>query len=155
MSQDQNTFITEEGLIKLEKEVAYLKTEKRKEIAERIREAKELGDLSENAEYTEAKEEQAFIEGKIIELEYIVKSSQIIEADKKSDIVIVGSKIKVKSNNKELEYLIVGSNEADPSKGKISNKSPLGKAFLDKRVGEKVEVDVPQGKIAFTIESIQ
>lgn len=154
MMQDQNTFITEEGLIKLEKELSYLKTDKRKEIAERIREAKELGDLSENAEYTETKEEQAFVEGKIIELEHVLKNSQVIKSDKKSGIVRVGSKIKLESENKKFEYVIVGSNEADPSNGKISNESPMGKAFLEKKVGDLVEVDAPQGKIKFTITAI-
>lgn len=151
---DEYTFITKEGLKRLSEELNYLKTTKRKEIAERIREAKELGDLSENAEYTEAKEEQAFIEGKIIELEYIIKNSQVIESEKKTDRVTVGSKIKIKSNGQEFEYLIVGSNESDPSNGKISNESPLGKAFLNKKIGEVVIVAVPQGKVEFKIISI-
>jgi len=149
--EDKNTFITKEGLEKLKKELDYLKTEKRKEVAERIREAKELGDLSENAEYTEAKEEQAFFEGKIIELEYVIKNSQIIKSDKKSDIVRVGSKIKLESGNEQFEYIIVGSNESDPSSGKISNESPLGKAFLNKKIGDEVSVEVPQGVKKFKI----
>ncbi|PIY97008.1 MAG: transcription elongation factor GreA [Candidatus Kerfeldbacteria bacterium CG_4_10_14_0_8_um_filter_42_10] len=152
--EDNNTFITKEGLAKLKKDLEYLKTEKRKEIAERIREAKELGDLSENAEYTEAKEEQAFVEGKIIELEYVIKNSQVIESDKKSDCVRVGSKIKLESENNKIEYIIVGSNESDPGKGKISNESPLGRAFLNKKIGEEVIVEVPQGAKKFKILGI-
>jgi len=151
---DNYTFITKEGLARLEKELAYLKTAKRKEIAERIREAKELGDLSENAEYTEAKEEQAFTEGKIIELEYITKNSQVIKSGKSSSTVKVGSKIKVESDNQEFEYIIVGSSEADPNNGKISNESPLGKALLNKKSGEVVSIEAPQGKKEFKIITI-
>lgn len=151
---DQYTFITEDGLKRLKEELIEFKTNKRKEIAERIREAKELGDLSENAEYTEAKEEQAFIEGKIIELEHIIKNARLIKSEKASDIVKIGSRIKVKFDGKEAEYIIVGSNEANPSKGRISNESPIGKAFLNKRVGDVVSVDVPQGKKELKIISI-
>lgn len=151
---DQYTFITENGLVRLKAELKELKITKRKEVAERIREAKELGDLSENAEYTEAKEEQAFIEGKIIELEYLIKNAQVIKSEKNSGVIKIGSKIKVKTDKEVWEYTIVGSNEADPKQGRISNESPLGKAFLSKKEGEVVLVDVPQGKMEFKIISI-
>lgn len=151
---DNNTFITKEGLERLKLELQDLKTNKRKEIAERIREAKELGDLSENAEYTEAKEEQAFAEGKIIELEHVIKNCQVIEAGKISDVVIVGSKVKISADGKQFEYTIVGSNEADPTNGLISNESPMGKAFLNKRIGDIAEVKLPQGVRKFEILAI-
>ncbi|MBU0597784.1 transcription elongation factor GreA, partial [Patescibacteria group bacterium] len=132
---EQNTFITSDGLNKLKNELDKLKTKKRKEIAERIQEAKELGDLSENAEYVEAKNEQAFVEGRIQEIDSLIKHATIIKQTKTGDTVEVGSKIKIKDDNDTKEYYIVGSNEADPSKGKISNESPIGKAFLGKKIG--------------------
>jgi transcription elongation factor GreA len=152
---DNNTFITKEGLERLEHELDDLRKNRRKEIANRIREAKELGDLSENAEYAEAKDEQAFNEGKIIELDYVIKNCQVIESGKVSDCVIVGSKVKISADGKEFEYTIIGSNEADPSNGLISNESPMGKAFLNKRVGDIAEVKLPQGDKHFKIESIE
>ncbi|MFA6271552.1 MAG: transcription elongation factor GreA [Patescibacteria group bacterium] len=152
--EDNNTFITKEGLERLKLELQTLKTIKRKQIAERIREAKELGDLSENAEYTEAKEEQAFAEGKIIELEHVIKNCQVIESGKLSDSVVVGSKIKISSDGIESVYTIVGSNEADPANGRISNESPMGKAFLNKKVGDSVEVKIPQGFKQFEIVKV-
>ena len=153
---DEYTFITREGLARLKKELQYLKTEKRKEIAERIKEAKELGDLSENAEYTEAKEEQGFTASKIAEIEHIVKRAQVIEETKKvTDKVVVGCSIMVKNNGgEESEYTIVGSNEADPANGKISNESPFGRAFLGKKIGEKATVKTPKGELEFEIVKI-
>jgi transcription elongation factor GreA len=153
--EDNNTFITKEGLERLKLELHNLKTVKRKQIAERIREAKELGDLSENAEYTEAKEEQAFAEGKIIELEHVIKNCQVIESGKLSDAVRVGSKIVISSDGSEFTYTIVGSNEADPANGRISNESPMGKAFLSKKIGDIVEVKIPQGFKKFEIIGIE
>lgn len=154
---DERTFITEEGHETLKKELEYLKTGKRREIAQRIQDAKELGDLSENAEYSEAKEEQSFIEGKIIELEFLLRNARIIEKQTKGEktTVVVGSRISLTSSNgKTVEYTIVGSNEADPAKGIISNESPLGRAFLGKKSGETVEVKVPVGLITYTIDKI-
>lgn len=150
-----NTFITQEGLQKLKKELEALKREKRKEIAERIQEAKELGDLSENAEYVEAKNEQAFVEGRIIEIESILKHATIIKQRTKSaNKVEVGSRIKIQDEAQTKEYVIVGSNEADPSAGRISNESPLGQAFLGKKVGDIIEITVPQGCKKFKIVAI-
>ena len=152
---DQNTFITEAGLEKLKQELDELKGPGRKEIAERIQEAKELGDLSENAEYGEAKNEQAFAEGRILEIETIVRHATIIKQDAKtSDTVAVGSKIKIKDNKETKEYFIVGSSEADPSKGRISNESPIGQAFIGKKVGDIIEIKVPQGSKKFKIITI-
>ena len=150
-----NTFITQEGLQKLKKELEALKREKRKEIAERIQEAKELGDLSENAEYVEAKNEQSFVEGRIIEIESVLKHATIIKQRTKStNKVEVGSRIKIQDEAQTKEYVIVGSNEADPSAGRISNESPLGQAFLGKKVGDIIEITVPQGCKKFKIVAI-
>lgn len=152
---DQNTFITAEGLEKLKKELDELRNSKRREISERIQEAKELGDLSENAEYVEAKNEQAFAEGRIQEIESILKHATIIKQSKKhASQVEVGSKIKIQDEKDTKEYYIVGSNEADPAKGRISNESPIGQAFLGKKVGDIIEISVPQGNKKFKIVAI-
>lgn len=153
---DKSTFLTQEGLEKMRHELLELKTVRRREIALRIQEAKELGDLSENAEYVEAKNEQSFVEGRIVELESILKNATIITQGKRtSDIVQVGSSVRVQKDGEEIDYEIVGSNEADPSAGKISNESPLGTAFLGKKVGEVVAVDVPKGTVEYTIVHIR
>lgn len=153
--REQNTFITQEGLQKLKKELEELKNVKRKEIAERIQEAKELGDLSENAEYVEAKNEQAFVEGRLLEIESILKHATIIkQKSKSSNKVEIGSKIKIEDSGQTREYSIVGSSEADPADGKISNESPLGQAFVGKKVGDIIEIKVPQGSKKFKIIAI-
>ena len=157
MIAGKQTFITEEGLVKLKDELEDLKTNKRKEIAERIREAKELGDLSENAEYTDAKEEQGFIEGRIMELEEIVRNVEIIKKDKNSNSqeVTIGSTIKIEDGSgKTQQYTIVGSSEADPTGGRISNESPIGQSFLGKKIGESVMVQTPAGELKFIIIEI-
>ena len=151
---NQNTFITREGLEKIKQELEELKETKRRDIADRIREAKELGDLSENAEYVDAKNDQAFNEGRILEIESILKNATIIKQSKTAGQVEVGSKIKIQDDNETKEYFIVGSNEADPAKGKISNESPLGQAFLGKKKGDIVEIKVPQGSKKFEIIAI-
>jgi transcription elongation factor GreA len=147
-------YITQAGLEKLKKEVEQLKSEKMPEIIERIARAKELGDLSENAEYQDAKDEQGFTAGRIVEIESIIRKAEIIEESDNKDIVSLGSKIKITCDNKEFEYTIIGSNEADPARGLISNESPLGKAFLGRKVGEKVMVVIPKGEMECTILSI-
>ncbi len=155
---DKQEYITKEGLEKLKKELAYLKTEKRREIANRIRDAKELGDLSENAEYAEAKNEQSFIEGRIIQLENLLKNVTVITSNSKTKsngVVTVGSKLLLKTVDKDVEYTIVGSNEADPEKGFISNESPLGRAFIGKKVNDDVEVAVPAGTVEYRILEIK
>lgn len=150
------SYVTEEGLEKVKQELDTLRNVKRKEIAERIERAKEMGDLSENAEYASAREEQAFLEGHVLELEAIVQNALIITHTKgNADAVEVGSVVTVESESGTRAYTIVGSNEADPLKGKISNASPLGEAFLGKRVGETVEVHAPKGVMRYTILSIE
>ena len=148
-------FITKDGLEKLKQELIYLKTEKRQEISKRIQDAKELGDLSENAEYSEAKEQQALNEGKISETEEIIKNAQTISNNHNSNIVNVGSTIKVKNGKSERTFTIVGSNEADPSKGLISNETPLAISFLGQKVNNKVEVETPKGKVEYLIIEIK
>jgi len=148
-----NNYITKEGLEKAKKELSELKNVRRKEVASRIEIAKDMGDLSENAEYNEAKEEQGFVEGRIAELEALVPNAIIIERAN-ADSVTIGCTVRVETNGKEREYTIVGASEADPVKGKISNESPLGTAFLGKAAGDSVEVRVPSGKIVYHIISI-
>ena len=148
-------FSFEEGLEKLKQELNELKTTKRKEIAQRLEHAKSLGDLSENAEYQETKEEQNMLEAKIAELEEMVRNAVLIKKGVSSDKVDVGSTIKVKSAKGEEYYTIVGTDEANPAEGKISNESPLGKAFLEHAVGDKVEVKTPAGSSGYEILEIK
>jgi len=148
-------FVTKEGLEKLQKEFENIKTVKRKEISERIAEAMKLGDLSENAEYHEARDEQGLNEARIRELEETLKNIQIIEEDNGGKgVVNVGCTIEVKSDGDKKTYTIVGSSEADPLKGLISNESPLGQAFLDKEKGEIAIVNTPRGPVEYKIINI-
>lgn len=147
-------YISADGLEKIKAELNQLKTIKRKEIAERIKEAKELGDLSENAEYVDAKDEQAFMEGKILELEELVKNAAVIQDQPGSTVVQIGSKIQVKNEAGESVFHLVGSKEADPTAGRISNESPLGQALVGRRAGENVMVTTPKGAIPYTIIKI-
>ncbi len=148
-------FITEEGLKKIKDELENRKTNIRQEIANSIKEAKEQGDLSENAEYSEAKIQQSENEARISELEVMLKDSQVVTKDNSSDLVQMGSGVKVKYNGSEMEFQIVGSNEADPAQMKISNESPMGKGFIGKRKGEEVEVETPGGKIKYKILEVK
>ncbi|OGF21330.1 transcription elongation factor GreA [Candidatus Falkowbacteria bacterium RIFOXYB2_FULL_38_15] len=154
--QEKKIYVSEEGLEKFKKELDGLVNFRRKEITERIEEAIKMGDLSENAEYDAAKNEQAFVEGRIAELQDLIRRAEIINQGKSrnNDHITVGSLIKVKNNGDTLEYTIVGVAEADPVNGKISNESPLGKAFLGKRVGDKIDVTVPKGILTYTILEI-
>lgn len=154
---EQPQYLTPEGLENLEKRLKYLREVRRPEVAERLRHAmEEGGDLNENAEYEDAKNEQAFIEGEIARLERILSSAQIIEDTGPKDKVVVGSVVTVvEKGTKEQEvYHLVGSAEANPRDGKISTESPLGKALMGAKVGDKVEVNAPDGKLTFTIKSI-
>lgn len=154
---DQPQYLTPEGLIALEKRLKNLKEVRRPQVAERLRQAmEEGGDLNENAEYEDAKNEQAFIEGEIVRLEAIISSAEIIEKTGKNDKVVVGSHVTVvEKGTKEQEvYHLVGSAEANPTEGKISTESPFGKALLGAKVGEKVTVKAPDGDLVFTIKSI-
>ncbi len=150
-------YFTKKGLEKLKKELDYSKKVKRKEIAERIREAASFGDRSENFAYQQAKEDQAFLEGRILELENIIRQAKIIEKKDVENIkeVQIGSFIAVNSgNNERKEFQIVGPEEANPFEGKISFQSPLGKSLLGKMVGQKIEVETPTGKVKYEILKI-
>ncbi|MBT4349815.1 transcription elongation factor GreA [bacterium] len=145
--------LTPEGLEKLKEELEHLKNIKRREVTERIKTAKAFGDLSENAEYQEAKDEQAFVEGRIIELDNITKTAVV--ADKKDiDIVQVGSHVKVEKEDGVFEFTVVGSTEADPANGKISVESPLGNAFIGKSKNDELEVNLPIGVVKYKILDI-
>ncbi|MFA6285365.1 MAG: transcription elongation factor GreA [Parcubacteria group bacterium] len=143
--------LTPEGLEKLKEELIMRKTEMRQKIAAIIKEAKEQGDLSENAEYSEAKRQQADNERRVMELENEIRTSEVSSFDAKSEVVQMGSKVKVKFNGDEQEFRIVGSNEADPLNGKISNESPIGQALMGKRAGEKMKVGTPTGEKEYTV----
>ncbi|OGY79057.1 MAG: transcription elongation factor GreA [Candidatus Kerfeldbacteria bacterium RIFCSPHIGHO2_02_FULL_42_14] len=152
----EKKFITKEGLKKLQAELEDLKTVKRKEVAQRIKEAKELGDLSENAEYSSAKEEQSFIDGRILELEELLRSVVIIKKKIFGGKITIGSTVKLKTNDGTIvTYTISGSNEADPSKGFISNESPIGQSLLTKKIGDTISVQAPRGTVTFEIIEIQ
>ncbi len=148
-------FLTPEGRRKLEEELEYLRNVKRPEVATRIQAAKAEGDVSENAGYDEAKTQQAFLEGRIMTIENILNNAVIIDDAGPSDLVRVGSHVIIREEGGEPEtFRIVGSAEADPGNGKISNESPLGKALLNKSAGDIVEVRTPSGLMRFRIESI-
>ncbi len=149
--------MTQEEVRELEIQLDELKTIKRKEVAEKIKVARSFGDLSENSEYDEAKNEQAMVEAQILELETMLKNVELIDRDVLStETVEIGLNIKLYDNkyDEELSYQIVGSNSADPSKGKISDESPLGKALKGKKVGDSVEVEAPGGMMSFKILEI-
>lgn len=157
MADVKETLLTADGLKKLEEELAYYKSVRRIEVSERIKTAIEYGDISENSEYDDAKNEQAFIEGHIIELENKINTAKIIEENVKGDIVTVGSKVTLLDEefDEELVYTIVGSSEADPFNNRISNESPVGVAILGKAKGDKVEVNTPDGMVSFKVLDIQ
>lgn len=151
-------YFTLEGIKKLKEELKHLQTTRRKEIASSLEKAVAFGDLSENAEYSEAKEAQAFVEGRILELEELIKDATVVSANPKKDKVQIGSVILAGASMKKTdaeEFKIVGAEEAAPMEGKISVDSPLGKAFLDQPKGAIVEVDAPSGKIKYKILEIK
>jgi len=157
MTNNKEVILTYEGLKKLEDELEFLKGVKRREIAERIKQALAFGDISENSEYDEAKNEQAQVEGRIVHLENMLKNAKLIDEDEVStETVSLGSKVKLldMEYDEEVEYYIVGSTEADPSKFKISNESPVGSALMGKNIGDVIEVAVPDGVIKFKILEI-
>ncbi len=145
--------ISREGYQKLVDELEMLSTERRREIADRIEKAKELGDLSENAEYSEAKEAQAFNEGKIIELAGLLKNLVVVDGQTKGKVGM-GSKLTVKNGALTKEFTIVSFNEADPVNGLVSNESPIGQAFLGHFAGDKVKVTTPKGEVEYEIVAI-
>lgn len=155
---EKRIFMTVEGLEKIEKELDELKSVRRKEVADRIKQSLSFGDISENSEYDQAKNEQAQLEERIIKLEDILSNSMLIDENEvTTDKVSVGSKVLVKDleYDEEMEYLIVGSAEADPHEGKISNESPLGSSLLGGKQGDIVEVQVPDGNIKYEVLDIK
>ncbi len=155
---EKETVLTKEGLTKLEEELDDLKTVHRREVNERIRQAKEFGDISENAEYEDAKQEQAFVEGRIMRVEQMIRNARIIEAsDASAEEVFLGAMVKIKEvggTAEGHEFTLVGSTEADPKHNRLSNESPLGKALLGRRKGETVDVNTPRGLRRYKIEAI-
>lgn len=155
---DQPVYLTEEGLQRVKEELEYLKSTRRKEVARMIAEAKAEGDISENAGYDEAKTQQGFLEGRIRELENIVKRAEIIEEDATpTDAAALGRTVVIKEVGTDFEesYAIVGKTEADPANGKISNESPMGKALIGRKIGSTVTVETPGGEIEFEIVRVQ
>jgi transcription elongation factor GreA len=156
--QEKKNILTYEGLKRYEDELHELKVHKRQEIAQKIKEAREQGDLSENAEYDAAKDEQRDVEARIEELEKLLKNAEVVDEDEVDlDTINIGCKVKILDVefNEELEYKIVGSTEANSLKGKISNESPVGKALIGKRVGDDVVVETQMGAIAYKVLEIQ
>jgi transcription elongation factor GreA len=154
----KEVILTKEGYEKLKQEIEYLSTEKRREVADRIRVAREFGDIAENSEYDDAKNEQALVEHRIALLEERLLSARVIEKkDIAKDVVSVGSTVKLRDMgaNKTVEYRIVGSAEANPAEQKLSNESPVGKAILGRKKGETVEVTAPRGALKFKILDIK
>lgn len=156
--EEKPTILTPEGLRRLEEEFEHLKTAKRREVAERIKTSKEFGDISENAEYEDAKNEQAFIEGRILQLDSMLRNAKVIDNhDAPADTITVGSTVGLRDlgSGEEIAYTIVGSAEADPDRDRISNESPVGRALLGRRAGEVVEVLVPAGKMKYSVLKIR
>ncbi|PWA12519.1 transcription elongation factor GreA [Pueribacillus theae] len=150
MAEEKEYYMTQEGKEKLEQELEYLKTEKRKEVVERIKVARSFGDLSENSEYDAAKDEQAFVESRIAQIEKMIRNAVIIEdSNDDPNVVAIGKKVKFIElpDGDEETYMIVGSAESDPLEGKISNDSPMAKGLLGKRIGEEVVVQTPGGEL--------
>jgi len=150
-------YLTPEGKLSLEKELEQLKTQGRTELAKRLNHAISMGDLSENADYHKAKEDQGFLEGRIQEIENVLNHSELIETQEEYNEVSIGAQVTIQEGDFEPEtYFLVGRKEADPRAGKISHESPIGKALLGHKVGETVDVDLPSdGKIKFKILAIE
>lgn len=157
MTLDRKVMLTEEGLKKVQEELNYLKRVKRKEIAEKIRNAVAFGEIAENAEYNSVKNEQSFIEGRILALEKIIENYELIDKEENPDCVLLGSEVLVKDtkNKKEYKYTILDYVESEPDCGKISISSPIGRALLGKKKGDLVEVRVPAGHIKYKILDIK
>ncbi len=154
---EKKTILTSEGLKKLEEELEVLRTKTRKEVAEKLKVALSFGDLSENSEYDEAKNEQAKVEARILQLENMLKNVTILDSNElSSDVVQIGSKVKIKDlqDDEILEYRIVGSMETNPDEGKISDESPVGKGLLGHRVGEELKIKIPSGFVKYLILDI-
>jgi transcription elongation factor GreA len=155
---DREVILTEEGYRKLTEEIEFLSTAKRREVAERIKEAREFGDISENAEYDAAKNEQAQLEYRIQSLEQKLRNARVVDAETVStDVVSIGARVTLKDikGKKNLEYAIVGSAEADPRANRVSNESPVGKALMGRKKGDKITIPAPRGSIQYQIVKIQ
>lgn len=154
---EKEVILSPEGLKKLEEELEYLKSVRRRQVAERIKQAREFGDIAENSEYDDAKNEQAFIEGRILTLENLIRHAKVVNSSTtENDLVTVGSTVVVRdcSSGEVFRYTIVGSAEADPVRNRISNESPVGKALLGQHVGDKVTVNIPLGQVQYEILEI-
>ena len=150
------TYLTAEGEAKLKAELEELKGPRRQELSVRLRSAIQMGDLSENADYHQAKEDQGFLEGRIQELEHVLRNAVIIQKNGSKDVVSVGSHVTIQEGSFSAEtYHVVGAKEADPRNGKISNESPIGRALMDHKVGEIIEAETPAGKIKLKILKIE
>ncbi len=153
---NQEVYLTKKGRKKLEEELTFLQDTKRQEVASRLHEAMEDGELIENAEYEAAKNEQAFVEGRILELEHMLSSAQEIKRRRSKDMVRIGSTVEVREDGSPVEtYTIVGIAEANPKDGLISNESPLGRALLAGKIGDKIKVKAPAGELNFKIVKIK
>ncbi len=157
---DKEVILTLDGLNKLEKELELLKTVRRREVAERIKQALEFGDISENSEYEDAKNEQGFIEGRILSIEKMLRNAKVIDAGEnpaQADVVRAGSKVLLEDINsgEEVEYMIVGSAEADPTQFRISNESPVGRSLVGQKLGSTININVPMGTIQYKIKGIK
>jgi transcription elongation factor GreA len=155
VATDKPVYVSAEGLHKLEEELEHLRTARRKEIAERIHAAMEFGDYSENSELEDAKNEQAFVEGRILTLEQMIKNAVVIDQNGHHDKVELGSHIVVEVDGERENYTVVGSAEANPGEGRISNESPVGRALLGHRAGEQVRAVVPNGVIEMKIVAVR
>ena len=150
------SYLTPEGFQKLQDELDYLRTEKRQAVAARLHEAMEGGELIEDAEYEAAKNEQAFVEGRIQELEVLLANARVIDPNGSHEVIQVGARVRIQEEGNEPEdYIIVGPAEADPRNGKISNESPLGKALMDHRQGDQVDVNAPGGLFVVTVLKVK
>ena len=154
MINNKKNFLTPKGLEELKKELEELKKTKRPEVVMRLSAARDMGDLSENAEYTAAREELAFIDNRLDELELLLKQAVIIDDKHNTQAISLGSEVTLEVNGKKEVFMIVGEWEADPMEKKISHESPLGKALMGKTVGDKIEVEAPAGKISYKVVSI-
>jgi transcription elongation factor GreA len=150
------SYLTRQGFIKLQGELDYLRSTKRQEVAARLHEAMDGGELIEDAEYEAAKNEQAFVEGRIQELEILLANARVIEESGKKDVVQIGAKVKIQEEGSEPElYTIVGPAEANPREGRISNESPLGRALMDHRAGDVITVNAPNGSFTVRILKVE
>ena len=157
MTENKEVILTKEKLEKLEDELEYLKTKKRPEMAEKIKIARSFGDLSENADYDEAKNEQGEVESRIMKIEDMIRNAKTIEVNENADVVGVGNTVTLYDEEfeEDVEYKIVGTAESNPLEGYISNESPVGEAIIGHKVKDRVEVDTPNGKMYFVIKNIK